>query len=50
LTNASASFAYSHLVVPSKFPMLSCATRKGQPRFSMIIDVRDALVVVVKEK
>jgi hypothetical protein len=43
-------FTYSHLVVASKFPMLPCATRKGEPRFSMTIDVRDVLVVVIKER
>jgi hypothetical protein len=50
LTNDGATFAYSHLVVASKFPMLPCATRKGEPRFSMIVDVRDVMVVVVKKK
>jgi hypothetical protein len=50
LTNVRASFAYSHLVVASKFPMLPCATQKGEPRFIIIVDVRDALVVFVKER
>jgi len=50
LTNFGPTFAYSHLVVASKFPMLLSPTRKGEPRFSMIIEVRDVLVIDVKER
>jgi cytolysin (calcineurin-like family phosphatase) len=49
LTNVGTSFAYSHLVVASKFPMLLSATQKGEPRFSMTIEVRDALVACRKK-
>jgi hypothetical protein len=50
LPNVGPTFAYSHLVVASKFPMLLFTTQKGESRFSMIIEVRDALIVVVEER
>ncbi len=50
LPNVGPTFAYSHLVVASKFPMLLFTTQKGELRFSMIIEVRDALIVVVEER
>ncbi len=44
------TFVYSHLVIASKFPMFPCATRKGGPRFSMVLKVRENLITVVKDR
>jgi len=47
--DASPTFAYSHLVLKSKFAMLSITTRKGNPRFSMPSKVRESLLNILEE-
>jgi hypothetical protein len=39
LIDSRPTYVYSHLVVTSKFPMLSSATQKGVQRFSMSLGV-----------
>jgi hypothetical protein len=43
------AYAYSHLVVASKFPMLPSATRKGDQRFCMSPGIRESLVVAMED-
>jgi hypothetical protein len=40
LCDASPTFAYSHLVLKSIFPMLPNATRKGNPQFAMPSEIK----------
>jgi hypothetical protein len=44
------SFAYSHLVIKSKFAMLFVATRKGNLQFSMPLEVGENLLVAIEEQ
>ncbi len=44
------SFAYSHLVLKSKFVMLLASTRKGNSQFSMPLEVGENLLVVIEEQ
>ncbi len=44
------SFAYSHLVLKSKFAMLLVATRKGNSQFSMPLKIRENLLVAIEEQ
>ncbi len=50
LNDASPSFAYSHLVLKSNFPMLPNATRKGNPWFTMPSEVKDNLIATIEER
>jgi hypothetical protein len=50
LNDASLAFAYSHLVLKSNFPMLPNATRKGNPQFTMPLEVRVSLITTIEER
>lgn len=50
LRNASHVVIYSHLVIKSKFPMFLNATRKGNPRFIMLLPVRKNLLSIIEER
>jgi hypothetical protein len=49
LHGSSLAYAYSHLVLKSKFPMLPTTTRKGLPRFSMPIGVKENLIATIEK-
>jgi hypothetical protein len=44
------TFVYSHMVIASKFPMLPCATRKGGPRFFMVLEVKENFIAIMKDR
>jgi hypothetical protein len=50
LRDANHVVTYSHLVIKSKFPMLPNATRKGNPRFTMPLHVRENLFSIIEER
>jgi len=50
LIDSGPTFVYFHLVIISKFPMFPCATRKGGPRFSMVLERRENFIVVIKDR
>jgi hypothetical protein len=50
LHGSSPAYAYSHLVIKSKFPMLPTTTRKGLPRFSMPIEVKENLITTIEKR
>jgi hypothetical protein len=50
LTDFGVAYAYSHLVVASKFPMLPFATRKGYQRFCVSPRIKESLVIVVEDR
>ncbi len=50
LRNVSLVVTYFHLVIKSKFPMLPNATRKGNPRFTTPLHVRENLLSIIEER
>jgi hypothetical protein len=50
LRNSTPTFAYSHLVLNSKFSMLPSATHKDNPNFSIPSDVKEILIASIEEK
>jgi len=50
LNDASLAFTFSHLVLKSNFRMLPNATRKGNPWFTMPLEVRDSLIATIEER
>ncbi len=50
LIDSSPAFVYSHLVITSKFPLLPSATRKGGPRFCMVLEMRENLITSVEDR
>ncbi len=43
-------YAYSHLVLKEKFPMLLITTRKSNPWFSMLSNVQNNLITLLEER
>jgi hypothetical protein len=50
LRYASHVVTYSHLMIKFNFPMLPNATRKGNPRFTMLLHVRENLLSIIEER
>jgi hypothetical protein len=50
LHDAPLAFAYSHLVLKSKFTMLPTTTKKGSPRFLMPSEVWENLIASIEER
>jgi hypothetical protein len=50
LSKSPLTYAYCHLIIASNFLILPCAIRKGEPKFFMVAEVREKLVVIVEDR
>jgi hypothetical protein len=50
LRDVNPTITYYHLVIKFKFPMFLNATRKGNPRFTMPMHVKENILNIIEER